>query len=52
MEIGRSITRENVQPGAAAAFGSATPCRSFDRVDVYIYDARQKAFPGIARSSR
>jgi hypothetical protein len=46
MKIAASIARESVQPGAPAAFGVPTLARCFDRVEVYIYDARRKAFPG------
>jgi hypothetical protein len=49
MEIGGSITRENVQLGAALAFGSVHGFRFFDRVAVYLYDASRQAFPGTAR---
>jgi hypothetical protein len=49
MEIGGIITRENVHPGAARAFGSTDRGRYFDRVAVYLYDASRQAFPGTAR---
>jgi hypothetical protein len=49
MEIARSIARENVHLGAVAAFGPDSPSRFFDRVDVYIYDAIRKAFPGTVK---
>jgi hypothetical protein len=51
MEIGAEYNTRKRAPDAVAAFGSVAARRSFDRVEVYIYDASWKAFPGIARFS-
>jgi hypothetical protein len=49
MEIGRQY---NTRKRASRRIGGVRwpmPCRSFDRVDMYNYDAILKGFPGTAQ---
>ena len=49
MQIGREYNTRKRASGRSQGVRFGMACRSFDRVDVYNYDAIRKAFPGIAR---
>ena len=49
MQIGREYNTRKRASRRSRGVRFGMPCRSFDRVDVYNYDAIRKAFPGIAR---